>query len=68
MGFSKGCFHCPERLVCYINSRKSFFTIDFHDLLHEDTGITKGYRGLQGVTGGYKGFQGVTKDYREVFF
>ena len=56
MGFSKGCFHCPERLVCYINSRKSFFLrLDFHDLLHGDTGITKGCRGLQGVTGGYRG-------------
>ena len=69
--FLHRCFHSPEKLGFSIKSQKSFFTIYFHDLLHENTGgyrglqgdtgeVTRGYRGLQGVTGGYKGLQGVT--------
>ena len=68
MGFLNPCFHCPERLVCYIKRRKSFF----HDLFSRSItweyrglqGVTGGYRGLQGVTGGYKGLQGVTGGYK----
>ena len=30
-------------------------------------GVTGGYKGLQGVTGGDKGLQGVTRDYRNFF-
>ena len=71
MGFLNGCFHCPERLVCYIKRRKSFF----HDLFSRSMtweyrrlqGVTRGYTGLQGVTRGYKGGQGVTKDSRNFF-
>ena len=54
MGVLNRCFYCPERLVCYIKRRKSFF----HDLFSRS--ITSEYKGLQGVTGGYKGLQGVT--------
>ena len=68
------CFHSPERLVCYIKRWKSFFTIFFLDLLHGNTGDSKGLQGvervdrrLQGVTGGYKGLQGITKDYKRLF-
>ena len=61
------CFHSPEKLVFSIKSQNSFFTIYFHDLLHENTGGYKGIQEkLQGVTGGYKGLQGVTRDYRGV--
>ena len=53
-------FHSPEKL------QNSFFTIYFHDLLHENAGgysglqgdtgeVTRGYRGLQGITGGLQG-------------
>ena len=71
MGFLNGCFHCPERLVCYIKRRKSFF----HDLFSRSMtweyrglqGVTGGYKRLQGVTGGDKGLQRVTKDYRNFF-
>ena len=59
--FFNCCFHCLERLVCYIKRRKSFF----HDLFSRS--ITWQYRGLPGVTGGYKGLQGVTKDSRNFF-
>ena len=41
-----------------------FFLIDFYDLLHGDTGITRGYTGLQRVTGGYRGLQKVTGAYK----
>ena len=58
LGFLKRCFPCPERLVCYIKGRRSFF----HDLFSRS--ITWEYRGLQGVTGGYKGLQGLTRGYR----
>ena len=64
-GFLNRCFHCPERLVCYIKRWKSFF----HDLFSRSItweywvleGVTGGDRGLQRVTGGYKGWQGVTR-------
>ena len=74
-GFLNRRFHCPERLVCYIKCRKSFF----HDLFSWSItweyrevrrgyrgwqGVTKGDRGLQGVTGGYKGLRGVARGYR----
>ena len=60
LGFLKRCFHCPDRLVCYIKRRRSFF----HDLFSRS--ITWEYRGLQGVTWGYKGLQGVTRGYRRL--
>ena len=81
MRFWNRCFHSPERLVCYIKRRKSFF----HDLFSRSItweyrglqgvtggykglqGVTGGDRGLQGVTGGYKGFQRVTKNYKKRF-
>ena len=80
-GFWNRCFYCPERLVCYIKGRRSFFDDLFwrsitweYRGLHGVTGgykglheVTRGYRGLQGVTGGYKGLQGETKNYRNFF-
>ena len=65
-GFLNRCVHCPERLVCYIKRRKSFF---FYDLFSWSItweyrgleGVTGGDKGLQRVTGGYKGWQGVTR-------
>ena len=67
-GFLNRCFHCPERLVCYIKRWKSFF----HDLFSRSIaweyrgleGVTGGDKGLQRVTGGYKGWQGVTRGDR----
>ena len=53
--FQRDVFIVQKGLFATLIVENRFFTIDFHDLLHEDTGITKGYRGLQGVTGGYKG-------------
>ena len=38
-----------------------FSIIDFHDLLHGDTGH---YRGLQGIARGYRVLQGVTRGNR----
>ena len=58
LGFLKRCFPCPERLVCYIKGRRSFF----HDLFSRS--ITWEYRGLEGVTGGDKGLQRVTGGYK----
>ena len=40
--------------MLYKTSKIDFFTIDFHDLLHGDTG---GYKRSQGVTEGDKGLQ-----------
>ena len=62
-GFWKRCYHSPERGACYIKRWKSFFTIDFHDLLHRDTGD---YKGLQGVTGAYMGIHWVTGGYKRL--
>ena len=60
MGFWNRCFHCPERLVCYIKGRRSFF----HDLFSRS--ITREYRGLPGVTWGYRGLHWVTRGYRRL--
>ena len=65
MGFLNRCFHSPERLVCYIKRRNSFF----HDLFSRSRtweyrglqGVTGEYEGLEAVTGGYKGLQGVIR-------
>ena len=56
--FQTDVLFCSERLVCYIQRRKSFF----HDLCSRS--MTWEYRGIQGVTGGYKWLQGVTWGYR----
>ena len=40
--------------MLYKTSKIDFFTIDYHDLLHRDTG---GYKRSQGVTEGDKGLQ-----------
>ena len=75
VGFWNRCFHCSERLVCYIKRRKSFFhdlfsrsmTLEYKGLtrgywgLLKATGVTRSYKGLQGVKKGYKGLQGVTR-------
>ena len=58
VGFWNPCFHCSERLVRYIKSRKSFFCDSF------SRSMTWENRGLQGVTWGYKGLLGVTRGYR----
>ena len=58
--FWNRCFCCSERLVCYINRRKSFFHVLF------SRPMTWEYRGLEGVTGGYRGLQGVTRGYKEL--
>ena len=65
LGFPNGYFHCPERLICYVKGRRSFF----HDLFSGTItwgikGVTRGYKRLQGVTGGYKGLQEVTRGDR----
>ena len=60
LGFSKSMFSCPERPICYVKGRRSFF----HDLFSGT--ITWEYRGLQGVTRAYKGLQGVTRGYRRL--
>ena len=68
MGFSRRCFFCSERLVCYIKRRKPFFYALFSRSLtweyRELQGVTRGYKGLQGVTRGYKELQGVTGGYK----
>ena len=58
LGFLKRCFPCPERLVCYIKGRRSFF----HDLFSRS--ITWEYRGLQGVRWADRGLDGVTGAYK----
>ena len=63
-GFWNRYFHCPERFVCYIKGRRSFF----HDLFSRSiTWESRGYMGLQGVTRGYMRLQGVTGGYKELY-
>ena len=68
LGFSNRCFHCPERLICYVKGRRSFFHHLFSGTITWEyrglQGVTRGYKRLQGVTGGYKGLQEVTRGDR----
>ena len=57
-GFLKPMFRCSQRLVCYIERRKSPFGYFFSQ------SMTWEYRELNEVTGGYSGLQGVTRGYR----
>ena len=70
LGFLKRCFPCPDRLVCYIKGRRSFFPDLFSRSMTSEyrgfQGVTWGDRGLQGVTGGYKVLHGVTRGYRRL--
>ena len=78
--FRNRCFHCPERIVCYIKGGRSFFydlfsrsiTWEFRGLQEVSWGykwlhgVTGGYKGLQKFTRGYRGLQGVTGGYKEL--
>ena len=59
--FLTNVFIVQKGLFSLSNVKNRFFTINFHYLLHGDTGV---YRVLQGVTGGYKELQGVIGVYR----
>ena len=61
--FQRDVFIVQKGLFATLIVENRFFTSDFHDLLHEDTGITKGSRGLQGVTRGYRGLQRITQEF-----
>ena len=50
--------------MLYKTWKMVFFTVDFHDLFHGDTKITRGYKELQGITKSYRGLQRVTRGYR----